>query len=48
MHTESKWLRKTGFENIIGKGGHSVNTSISPFLSAFQPYEKEFHHFVKN
>ena len=24
-HTESKRLKKIGFENVIGKGGHSVN-----------------------
>ena len=29
--TASKWMRKIGFENIIGKGGNSVNTSTFYF-----------------
>ena len=37
--TASKWMRKTGFENIIGNRGDSVNTStFSFFHNAFYPY----------
>ena len=37
--TASKWMRKIGFENNIGKGGDSVNTSIFSFShNAFHPY----------
>ena len=37
--TASKRMRKMGFENIIGKGGDSVNTSIfSLSHNAFHPY----------
>ena len=37
--TASKRMRKIGFENIIGKGGDSVNTSILSFShNAIHPY----------
>ena len=37
--TASKRMRKTGFENVIGKGGDSVYTSVFCFShNAFHPY----------
>ena len=37
--TASKRMRKIGFENIIGKGGDSLNTSIFSFShNAFHSY----------
>ena len=36
--TASRWMRKMGFENIIGKGGDSVYASIFFFFhNAFIP-----------
>ena len=38
-HTASKRMRKIVLENIIGKGGDSVNTSIFSFShNSFHPY----------